>query len=428
MLKSSHRKPRIAIALPGINYVPDTPYVLNTLPFLPYLQQDFEVTLIFRALLHSDGPAVRYQTILSRADGATQQKDVYFSPAGVANALEYIQQINRFAKAHAHEFDLVLERQWSLVGALSSAFNRYGVPTVAVHEAEYYGQSFIQSSWRQSWPRRASGLALKHLLPRLRKRWMRQASSLVVETEEMKQFLWSHQYVEPTKSIAAIPNGINPAHFYPGDRPQARAKLGLSQDAVILAYVGSLNRFLQEPAPLIEAIATAAVPRLELHLVGDGKKRQELERLAQQLNAPVVFHGKRPQQELGDYIAAANLCVAPYNKGLFPDGEFTPASLKVCEYLACGRPVLTIPCSRMAYMLQNGRYGFLVENTAASYIQFLQKFPASDELAGVENRLLDDLQHSILRERGIVLLWSDIADLYRQVFQAALGAAPLNSF
>lgn len=421
-MKTSHR-PRIGIAFPGINYVPDTPTVLNTLPFARYLQEDFEVTLIFRSMLLTDGLKFNYQTILDPAHAVQAGEGAYFSPAGLAGTVKYMGQLNRFAQAHAQDFDLVLERQWSLVGSFSSAFSRYGVPTISTNEAEYYTPRLSQQQWQKNPIGGLSTLAFKYALPWLRKRWIQQAKGLVVETDQMTQFLLARHYAPSDKPIYPIPNGINSTHFFPGDRLQARAKLGLSPDAMILVYVGSLNRFIQEPVPLIEALARTSVPGLELHMVGDGKKRKELEHIAKTLNAPVVFHGKRPQQDIGDYIAAANLCVAPYNKSLFQDGEFTSASLKVCEYLACGRPVLTVPCDRMEHVLQHGRYGFLVENEVEHYSQFFRALPSAADLAAVEEQLIADLNASVLRANRVVLTWDDVGEMYREAIQKTLALA-----
>ncbi|NEQ78681.1 MAG: glycosyltransferase family 4 protein [Okeania sp. SIO2C9] len=233
----------------------------------------------------------------------------------------------------------------------------------------------------------------------------------------MKSFLIEKKYASYNKPIYSIPNGIDPQIFFPRDRYACRQQLGISQDSLVLTYVGSLNRFIQEPGPIIEALGREKPKDVVLYMIGDGNKRKELENIASKFGAAVIFKGRLPQQEAALYVGAANLCLAPYNKALFPEGKFTSASLKVCEYLACGRPVLTIPCERMDYLLNHGEYGFLVENEVESYRKFFQATPSIREILEIEKSLINNLNNSTLRAQGIVLTWKDIAEMYKKVIR-----------
>ena len=420
------QKPRVCIALPGINYLHDTTYVINTLPIVNTLRDEFEITLVFRAIASIEPPTHPYLTILAAGhpDYPKQpSSDAYFSPSSPLRAFRYIQEINRFARNHAADFDLIIERQWVLVGALAHAFAQHGVPTISIHEAEFYTASAAKLSWRQQFRSKLSQQLFSAILPRLRQRWMTQTRRLIVETEQMKPFLLAQQRAAPIP-ISAIPNGIDPEIFYPRDRQSCRDQLGIAPDVFVMTYVGSLNRFIQEPGPVIEALGRVQPPNTVLHVVGDGNKRGQLKAIAQQRNAPVFFHGKLPQTQAALYIGAADLCLAPYNKSLFPQQVFTSASLKVCEYLACGRLVVTIPCDRMTHLLQAGRYGFYVENQLDAYCDFLATLPTQATLASMETSLLAALQSGQLAAQDIVMTWADIAQRYRTIIQATLALPP----
>lgn len=420
----SVQKPRVCIALPGINYLHDTTYVLNTLPIVNALQEEFDVTLVFRAIASLDSPPYPYLTILPTNHPAAPSRpssEAYFSPASPLKAIRYLQAINAFAQAHATDFDLVIERQWVLVGAVAHAFGRYGVPTISIHEAEFYTTTTTQLSWLRQFRSKFSRQFFSLMLPRLRQRWMTHTRRLIVETDQMKPFLLKQEHGAAALPIDAIPNGIDPHIFYPRDRQFCRDQLGIAADAFVMVYVGSLNRFIQEPGPVIEALGRVQPSKAVLHVVGDGNKRGQLKAIASQHNAPVKFHGKLPQDRAALYIGAANLCLAPYNKSLFPNQVFTSASLKVCEYLACGRLVVTIPCDRMTHLLQAGRYGFYVENETAAYCEFLASLPSLETLTGMEENLFDALQSGQLAKQEIVMTWADIAQRYRSIIRETLA-------
>lgn len=412
-------KPRICIALPGTHYAAYAPHILMTQPLIGYLMEDFEVTLVFRKTLETPNLGCHYLTVLGEtklSSGERQNRNIYYVPNNLLRTLKYYWLLNRFARRHAHEFDLVIERQWLLVGAFSQAFNRFGVPSVINLEAEFYTTNQPKKLSKRLW----NGL-LKLWLPKLRRRWLQQASGIIVETEQMTDFLLDHGYTSLEKPITAIPMGVDPTVFYPRSRKQCREQLGIAEDEVVLTYAGSLNRFIQEPGCIIEALGREQPAGVTLHILGEGSKRAELEMVARRSNAAVVFHGRVSQEELALYIGAANVCVAPYNKDLYPDGKFTSASLKVSEYLACGRPVLTIPCDRMSDLLDRGRYGFLVENDVNAYRSFLRNLPIGQELSRIETVLLEDLRNDRLRAKEIVFTWRDIATQFKQVIHTTLA-------
>ncbi|NET31642.1 MAG: glycosyltransferase family 4 protein [Cyanothece sp. SIO1E1] len=420
----NHKKPRICIALPGTDYVPQAPLLFaNTLPLLPYLQEDFEIIILFRKALGKPALDYPYMTILDINKLSASDKQgstANFSPTGLFNAFKYLRVLRRFTQQHIDKFDLVLERQWSLVGALSQSFSQNKVPAIFVLEAEFYTTRKANIQLYKHPIGWLSTVGFKKLLPILRRKWIQSVDRIVVETDEMKSFLLKNSYISKTEQAFSIPNGINPEIFYPRDRDLCREKLNIKKDEIVLTYVGSLNRFIQEPGPIIQALGQVQTKNITLHLIGDGLKRKEFENLAQQYNTKIIFHGRLTQPQAVQYIGAANLCIAPYNQALFPSGEFTSASLKVCEYLACGRPVMTIPCSRMNHLLQGEKYGFLVSNTVKSYKNFFQAIMDTNTFVKKEGDLIADLQHGVLKNRQIVMTWEDIAQLYKNVIWSAL--------
>ena len=89
-------------------------------------------------------------------------------------------------------------------------------------------------------------------------------------------------------------------------------------------------------------------------IVGKGKDRQRLEKMAQQMNVrhAVRFLGYIPTEELGDIYALADLFVLPSQGEGF--------GIVFLEAMACGIPVVAADCGGSADPLQDGRLGTLV--------------------------------------------------------------------
>lgn len=422
-MKSIARKPRICIALPGVQYQPRSPYILSTVPMVPYLTKDFDVTLVYRKILdikEADHIDHKYLTLIDKTQMSEREKCnrcPYYVPNNYLSFWNYKRVIDQFAQKHAQDFDLIIEKEWPLLGLFASAFSRYQVPTVILIEAMYKYPKLQQPNLLK----RLAGIGLGQLRPHLRKRWSDRTDSIVVETEQMKSFLLNHGHIRPNQPIYPIPYGVDPHIFSARERHSCREQLGISQEALILTYVGSLNRFIQEPGPLIEALGREQPQGVVLYMVGDGSKREELEALARELAAPVIFTGRLPQKEAALYISAANLCVAPYNKYLYLQDQFTCASLKVPEYLSCGRAVLTIGCERMEHLLAGQKYGFLVKNQVDSYREFFRNLPSKEKLSKIERAIVKDIENSTLKEQKILLRWWDIAKMYKQVIEETLS-------
>lgn len=421
-MNTNSRKLTICIALPGINYVPSSPYILSTLPMISYLEKYFNVFLVYRKVLcHSqfDHLNHKYLTLIKPDQMSEKEKKnqhSYFTPNHYASLVKYKRMINQFARENADKFDLVIEKEWPFLGAFSSAFSRYKVPTIILIEAMYKYRAIYETNYAK----RCLSLGLKKFRPYLRQQWCQTVNSVVVETEQMKSVLLERNYFKTNKPIYPVSYGIDPDIFYPRDRNFCRQQLNINQELFVLTYVGSLNRFIQEPGPIIEALGLEQPHNTVLYMVGDGSKRQELENIAKHFKAKVVFVGRLPQKEAALYIGAANLCIAPYNKHLYWGNKFTCASLKVPEYLACGRPVLTIPCERMNFLLGHQKYGFLINNNLDSYREFFKKGTIFETVSLKENALTRDRKNGTLKDQRIVLTWQETAEIYKQIIEETL--------
>jgi glycosyltransferase involved in cell wall biosynthesis len=135
------------------------------------------------------------------------------------------------------------------------------------------------------------------------------ATAHIVTTGELLKKELVERNGFPAARIESVPTGIDPQRFRPGDRAQARQRLGLPQDKALVGIVATLrswkgHRFLVE--------AMAALPEsAALVIVGDGPQRAALEALVDQhaLRARVRFAGN--QHDVVPWLQAFDVFALP---------------------------------------------------------------------------------------------------------------------
>lgn len=171
------------------------------------------------------------------------------------------------------------------------------------------------------------------------KRAARNAQALVSVCPELFSSLERLQHVE-TERCAVIRNGVDPDRFFPQSHEKARTELGLTGAGPYVGFVGGFFPW-HGLETLVEAIPSVAnaYPGLQVLLVGEGQTKAQLEDLVhrKQLAAHVRFVGRAEFDTVPTWIAACDVCVVLHKQTRSYPGD----SMKLWEYLACGRPVVT---------------------------------------------------------------------------------------
>jgi glycosyltransferase involved in cell wall biosynthesis len=184
---------------------------------------------------------------------------------------------------------------------------------------------------------RGSDIRVRDRLSRfLTKSVVRGADRLLVVSADLGR-LAAEQYGADPSRIRVIPNGCDAATFHLRDRAEARAALGVANDAELIVYVGRLvpEKGLRELLDAMDVLA-ATHPRATLALVGEGPMRATLEAAASgALRGRVRLAGVQPPDVVASWMAASDLVTLPsYSEG-HPN--------VLVEALACGRPVVATP-------------------------------------------------------------------------------------
>jgi glycosyltransferase involved in cell wall biosynthesis len=189
----------------------------------------------------------------------------------------------------------------------------------------------VQGVWRLPFVRWVLRAALKNAACRVQA-----VVSICREIVAQMEDTWSI----PPERCHVIRNGVDEDRFYPQPHGAARTALGLPVEGLCVGFVGGFFPW-HGLETLIEAVpfVRAKVPTATFLLVGEGQTKPALEQLVQQreLTETVRFVGRADWAQVPTWIAACDVCVVLHRQIRSYPGD----SMKLWEYLSCGRPVVT---------------------------------------------------------------------------------------
>jgi glycosyltransferase involved in cell wall biosynthesis len=363
-------RPSICYVVPGHDLMTTMGPTRNVISLASALSEWADVTVAFRRIADPNPPKdLRVLEIQPQAAAATV--DDAAPSAGYLPFAQFLRDLRNFAARELPRFDVVLEKSWLLSGYVSSLCTSRGQLAIPV-------ENIVQNASHA-----AGRSTMKYLRLRIggwfASRNLRRAPLIIAETDFLKREIAQHHHVKAER-IAVVSLGVDKDRFHPRDRAAARRELGIDPAATVLTYVGVLD-LTHNLEPLIRALGNARLPHVQLHVTGDGKRQAEYRELALHCGAQVVFHGKVPHAMVPVYLAAADLCLAPYDAAAFSSGELGYSTMKIPEYLAAGRPVVSVPSGRIRSLLAPGVNGFLFANTEEEWQRFLRELPGRERLA-----------------------------------------------
>jgi D-inositol-3-phosphate glycosyltransferase len=207
------------------------------------------------------------------------------------------------------------------------------------------------------------------------------ADQLVANTDEEARQLIGLYGADPGR-VCTINPGVNLAVFRPGSQDQARQRLGLPRDGVVLLFAGRIQP-LKAPDVVLYAAAQlirdnpALAGRLTLAFVGglSGTGRADpdsLTELAARLGIAEVIRLEPPcpQPELADWYRAATLVMLPSYSESF--------GFVAIEAQACGTPVVAASVGGLRTTVRDGVSGVLIDShDPARYARVIQELIAT---------------------------------------------------
>jgi glycosyltransferase involved in cell wall biosynthesis len=226
-------------------------------------------------------------------------------------------------------------------------------------------------------------------------------------------YLAQLQREQPEKLIE-MPNGVDAELFSPGeDSSGLRARLGISEEAVVAAFVATLDRahHFKRLDVAIDALAQLEAADVHLVVAGGGALLDGFRARAQEsgVGERVHFLDAVPHAELPDVLRAADLFLLTTE----PPESF---GIVLIEAMACGLPAIATDYPGVAAVVDDGETGLLVDQgdpgAVASALGTLAADPEMRKRMGARGR------EKALREWS----WPELVDRMDAAYGEAIAA------
>lgn len=303
-------------------------------------------------------------------------------------------------------YDIIHER-FNMVG-IGGVFaaKRLCIPYILEVNADYFVESEISYQNLRGTKRVISNLTSKLCF---------QQANLIIAVSNQLRTHMVHTWNIPENKIVVLKNGVDIHKFQPQPDPdRVRKKLGLG-DYPIIVFVGKFFPW-HATIDLVDSfhLVRHQIADTRLFMIGDGPTRYHTKARAQQLgiNSAVNFIGNIPHAQVMDWLAVADVAVAPYPK-LNRDLWFSP--LKIFEYMAAGKAIVASRSGQVVELIEHDRNGLLfdpgnIEQLAQVLVELIED-PEKRKRLGANARQQAVNQHSW--EKHI----TDLVDLYTCVIQ-----------
>jgi glycosyltransferase involved in cell wall biosynthesis len=214
--------------------------------------------------------------------------------------------------------------------------------------------------------------------------------------------------------------GANTQRFKPGlDATAWRTKLGISDSDFVIGYCGTFRPW--HGLDVLLDVAERSPADTKFLMVGSLERASWFTALvnARGLQRRFIFPGTVPYAEVPAVLSATNICVAPFDptqhKGAGDGKEYSLDPLKVFEYLALEKPVVTINSKNIAELFTDGVHLKLVpprdSSSLGHAIQYLRDNPAVAQQLAAAGRQQVEQRHT----------WRAHAQHLGRLFQAMLS-------
>jgi glycosyltransferase involved in cell wall biosynthesis len=256
---------------------------------------------------------------------------------------------------------------------------------------------------------------LTRIIDRIERFNMPKADRIIVLTPTSKRTLYL-DYNVPENNIVVIESGANTDLFRPMDVTKVREELNLKQrDNYVCLVAGNF-----EPYQGVETTIKAApmvlerFPDTRFLIIGgrdpEVKKFSDIVRQARLLDN-FIFTGSVPYEQVPLYINASDVCaVGGVSSRLSREG-YSP--LKLCEYMACGKPVVVVRTDGMEFVEENDA-GLLVNpQNSQEYADAMVRLLQDREL---RKRMGENGRRWVVENRS----WESIAKRVAEVCEQAI--------
>jgi D-inositol-3-phosphate glycosyltransferase len=318
---------------------------------------------------------------------------------------DFVTGVTAFATAQRAPYDIVHSHYWQSGLAAKALAKRWNVPLVHSHHT--LGKVKNRALPPGDAPEPLARLSGEADV-------IGAADVLVASTEQECEQL-ALLYGAPMDRVKCLHPGVDHSMFSPGDRDQARAKLGLDAEHAVLLFVGRIQRLkgidlairaMDQLLPVLDRPADLLIVGGASGPGGNGEV-DRLKDLAHALDVSETlrFTGPQPHDRLVDYYRAADVhLVSSYSESF---------GLTALEAHACGTPVVGTAVGGLSHIVGDGSSGFLVGSRDPA------EFAARLKTLLADGELQDDFSRRAYA-RSLSYSWDSTADEFVDLYECLL--------
>ncbi len=223
----------------------------------------------------------------------------------------------------------------------------------------------------------------------------RYCDRIIAITDGIKKGI-ARSYRIPEERIEVIGNGANTDLFRPMELNRAIKEAGIDPSNEYICFVGNLVEWQG-----VEYILRAAPrvirenPKVHFLIIGDGEIKGSLKAMARDTGAEdnIHFIGKVDYPEVSCYINSSRIALAPFIRKRNDRIGLSP--LKLYEYMACARPVITSRLPGVEQIINLSGGGCVIEpedeeKLATSILRLLKDEQLCDQMGNRGYKFIND--------------------------------------
>jgi glycosyltransferase involved in cell wall biosynthesis len=187
------------------------------------------------------------------------------------------------------------------------------------------------------------------------KRVLEKSSIIIVDSHIVKK---SIKHIAPNQQIKLLPCGVDFTLFRKRSKIPLRNKVNVKKSEILLFFPGGIRSRRKGALELFSALQGISFSNYKCIISGEPRSdigwRQEFESKLEKsgLEDRFIFIGEVNYNELPAYYSIADIVVYP--------SIFEGFGLPALEALACGKPLICTRTGEMAYIVQDGKNGLVV--------------------------------------------------------------------
>lgn len=247
-----------------------------------------------------------------------------------------------FVRRMKEEFDVVYTNQTSPVMMVNAAMaygKRWG-KKVVLYCMDLWPASLTMGGIGQTSP-------IYMLFDRVSRKLYRKADRILITSQMFREY-FRKEFDIPDEKIGYMPQ-------YADNLFQA-LPLREPDGLINLMFAGNVGTAQSIPTILNAAKLLESEKQLRWHIVGDGSELENLKKLTAQLRLEnVIFHGRKPMEEMPAYYSMADAMLLTLTADPFVSMTLPG---KVQTYMAAGKPILAAGDGEIKAVLNKANCGF----------------------------------------------------------------------